>query len=645
MTEYMPFLVVGLTTGALYGLAALGLALTYRTSGVFNLAHGAIAAAGAYLYYQLYVMSGWPWPLAMAVALVVCGPVMGIVVEGVMRHLVRKQLATIVVGTVGLLLLILGALFVKFGPVNRAFPDFLSDVVPGGFTFGSVFVRWAQVVTFAVSLVGALGLYAVLRFTRTGVAMRAVVDNAELLGLAAINPVRMRRVSWSLGCTFATLSGILLAPKVGLDATLLILLVVYSFGAVAIGRFSSLPLTFVGGLVIGLLESLSTKVFTVPPLNGIPPAIPFLVLIAVLLVTPARHLPSHIGRSSAIIRERRMSLSRRARVAGAVTTLAALLAVPTFAEQRLLLYSTALTYTIMFLSLGLLVRLSGQLSLCHAAFFALGATTFFHLAHDAHLPWLLAVVGAGLVTVPLGLILALPATRVSGIYLALVTFGFGVLMQNVVFGSWIMWGHHDLARGARPKLGWLDGRNDQTMYFITLAMAVAAVLLVTVITRSRLGRLLRAMADSPLSLTTNGLGVNITKVLVFCVSAFLAGIAGSLYVVNVQAVSRGAGFSPFDSLTWLGLLVMVAGAGLVPSALLAGLLLVVVPGYLTGLTVEWQTLIFGAGALAAVLLSETDLSGWLGSRERVSKSRSPLRTRAWAGPPGGRLAPAEPVAS
>ncbi|MEW6472001.1 MAG: ABC transporter permease [Actinomycetota bacterium] len=632
MSEYLPFLVVGLTTGAVYGLAALGLVLTYRTSGVFNLAHGAIAAAGAYLYYQLHVINGWPWPAAMALSLVICGPVMGIAVEAVMRQLVRKQLATIVVGTVGLLLLILGALFVKFGPVNRPFPDFLADVVPGGFTVSTVFVRWAQVVTFGASLAAALALYAVLRFTRTGIAMRAVVDNAELLGLAATNPIRMRRVSWSLGCTFATLSGILLAPKVGLDATLLILLVVYSFGAVAIGRFARLPLTFMGGLVIGLLESLSTKVFTDPPLNGVPPAIPFLVLIVALLVTPARHLPGHIGRSTAIVRERRLRLSPRWSVAGAVTGVAVLLAVPAFAAQRLTLYSTALSYTIMFLSLGLVVRVSGQLSLCHAAFFALGATTFFHLTHDLHLPWLVAVVGAGLVTVPLGVILALPAIRVSGIYLALVTFGFGVLMQNVLFGTWIMWGTHDHAFGARPRLGSLDARNDQTMYFVTLAVALAAVLLVTVVTRCRLGRLLRALADSPLSLTTNGLGVNVTKVLVFCVSAFLAGIAGSLYLVNVQAVTRGAGFGPFDSLTWLGLLVMVSGAGLVPSAFLAGFLLVVAPGYLGGLTVEWQTLIFGAGALVAVLSAETDLSGWLAGREREEKSRSPLQTRRWAAP-------------
>jgi branched-subunit amino acid ABC-type transport system permease component len=626
MSDYLPFLVVGVTAGSLYGLAGLGLVLTYRTSGVFNFAHGAVAAAAAYLYYQLYVTNGWPWPLAMLATLAVCGAAAGLVLERLARRLVRRQVATIIVGTVGLLLVIQGFLYVRYGALNRIFPDTLQKAIPGGFRLSSVLVPWGQAVTIGISVAAAAGLYAVLRLTRLGVAMRAVVDNGELLDLAGTNPARVRVSAWMLGCSFAALSGILVAPRLGLDAGLLILLIVYSFGAVAIGRFTSLPLTFAGGIAVGILEALATKEFPRPPLNGIPSAVPFLVLIVVLLATPARLLPRHIGRTTALVREARTSLAPARRRAGVAVGLALLIAVPHVAGARLPVYTSALAFVPMFLSLALLVRVSGQISLCQAAFFALGATTFSHLIHDFHLPWLVALVGAGLVTIPLGAVLALPAIRLSGVYLALLTFGFGILMQNVVFGTWLMWGKEPGLEGARPHLGPINGRDEETLYYVFLLVAVVAAFVVAGVVRTRLGRLLRGMADSPLSLATNGLGVNVTKVLVFCLSAFLAGIGGALFLVQATTAGRDTGFGPFQSLSWLAVLVIFAWSGPVASAFLSASFLAVLPAYVSNLTVEWQTLLFGIGVLFAVLFAEVGVPGSL-RRLATAPSRSPLRTR------------------
>lgn len=190
-----------------------------------------------------------------------------------------------------------------------------------------------------------------------------------------------------------------------------------------------------------------------------------------------------------------------------------------------------------------------------------------------------------------------------------------------------MWGQNAQVQGSRPDIGPLDLGDDTTLYYLFVAIVAVVAATVLVITRTRLGRLLRAVADSPLSLTTNGLGVNVSKTLVFCLSALFAGIGGAMYVVAVGTVGREVGFTPFQSLTWLALLVVFAGAGLVLSALLAGFALVVLPAYVPSLTVEWQVALFGAGAILAVLLTDSGLGDRVRAAAVNPGPRSVLRTR------------------
>ncbi|MBA2950828.1 branched-chain amino acid ABC transporter permease [Streptomyces himalayensis] len=189
-------------------------------------------------------------------------------------------------------------------------------------------------------------------------------------------------------------------------------------------------------------------------------------------------------------------------------------------------------------SLHLLVRTSGQVSLAHAALVAVGASTFSHLAVGAGLPWPVAVVLAGAVAVPVGVLVAVPAIRLSGLYLALATFGIGLLLEKVVYGSTWMFGATGTLPATRPAL--LAG--DTAFYYVLLAAAVAGSLMVAAIGRSRLGRLLWAMADSPTMLSTLGLGlgVNVTRVTVFAISAFVAGIAGALHASQGQSAASVA---------------------------------------------------------------------------------------------------------
>ena len=630
MHQLLPFVVVGITTGSLYGLTGLGLVLTYRTSGIFNFAHGAVAAAAAYCFFALHHEHGLSWPLAALISIGLLGPVMGVILERVTRRLAGARVVMTIVGTVGLLLAVQGLLYVIFGAQTKTFAEFLPVRT---ITISDVRVSYAEIIKVAVSIVAATGLWLFLRRSRLGVTMRAVVDNPTLLDMTGTEPDRVRTAAWVIGASFAALSGVLIAPVLGLDAALLTLLVVQAFGAVAIGRFSSLPLTFLGGIAVGVIASLVTKYLAGRPLfNGLPSAIPFLVLIAVLMVTPKARLPREVGLLGGGASDGGAWLTPGMRRAGYAAGFGLLLLVPAVVGTRLPVYINGVNFVVIFLSLSLLVRSSGQISLCHAAFAALGATTFSHLAVGQGLSWPLALLGAGLVTVPLGALLAIPAIRLSGLYLALATFGFGILMQSVVFNASFMFGNEPFLRAPRPTLGPFNGADDKTFYFLALAVAVLCCLAILAVDRSRLGRLLRALGDSPTALTTGGLSVNVTRIMVFCLSAFFAGVGGGLFMAQFGQVSKDYGFGPFQSLIWLAVLA-ISGRTLILPAFVAAGLLVVLPAYVTGLSQEWQSVLFGVTALAIAVVP----AGGLGLRARFARladrtdhrsRRSPVRSRA-----------------
>ena len=209
--------------------------------------------------------------------------------------------------------------------------------------------------------------------------MQAVVDDGELLDLVGFRRRRVRGWSWALGSAFAALSGILLAPTLGLDTMLLTLLVVQAFGAAAIGRFSSLPATYLGGLGIGVAVAVSTKyLLDQPDLAGLPPSLPFIALFVVLVTAPE----GSAGRGRA--RRGRSDAPSSRRLAGrrpsGCSSLVVLAASRFVVGSRTFTYTNTLVYVLLLASLRLLVRTSGQVSLCHLSFVAVGATTFSHLS-------------------------------------------------------------------------------------------------------------------------------------------------------------------------------------------------------------------------------------------------------------------------
>jgi ABC-type branched-subunit amino acid transport system ATPase component/branched-subunit amino acid ABC-type transport system permease component len=637
----LPFIIIGIVSGSVYGLAGVGLVLTYKTSGIFNFAQGALATVAAYAFYYFNVELKLAWPAAALISVLILGAVLGLGFEVMARRVARGPLAWRIVATIGIVLIVESVFSIVHGSSTLTTPHFLSQSTVQ--IFGA-YITWEQIIVTVISLGAAVGLQVFFRTARLGKAMRAVVDDPDLLGLAGTSPERVRRWAWVIGCVFAAASGVLLAPSVPLDPNVLTLLIVQAFGAAAIGRFTSLPLTLAGGLAIGVASSILTEyINSTSLLAGLPPSLPFLVLFLVILFSPRGRLAvRQFGLRRAQIP---WQAPNRVQLVGVVAVAAFLIVVPSFAGFRITGWTLALTYVILLLSLGLLAKTSGQVSLCHITFAAIGAVAFSKLSSGG-VPWIPALLIGALVVVPIGAVLAVPAIRLSGLYLALATFGFGLLVQDMFYQSNVMFGVTNIGISMpMPHLSWLAVDGSTGFYYVVLLIAAFAAVGVVVLTRSRLGRLLRSMSDSPLALTTSGTSVRVTMVIVFCISAYLAAIAGALSGMVVSTAS-GANYPPLTSLSLIAL-IMISVGGVPWYALIGAAGLGLVPVYLNSAnTTNWLEIIFGVAAVTGAMGLQpqlpTAVSGLLdrlggrGKRyvlEQKIKAKSPERPRLAPPPP------------
>ncbi|HVA73498.1 MAG TPA: branched-chain amino acid ABC transporter permease/ATP-binding protein [Acidimicrobiales bacterium] len=641
MHGFLPFIVIGLATGAVYGLGGMGLVLTYKTSGIFNVGYGAVAAADVFVFYFLRVNEGLSWPLTAAICLLVVAPVLGLLLEVLARSLHNATETVKVVATVGLILIV-EAIGYLWNPYQA--PTFPYILPQSTVRMLGVNVTWANIIIFLFSVVSAAVLYWFFRSVRLGVVMRGVVDNPDLVSMSGDDPVLVRRWAWVIGTVFAAVAGLMLAPALPVDGVTLPTAIFATFGAAAIGYFTSLPWTFVGGLVVGIATAILDKYSARAVwIGGFAPALPFVILFLVLIVTPRARLAT-----------RRFSAQRRTRVSyhaplrvrlvtGAVAV-ALLAMVPSMQAGKIAMWSNALITMILFLSLGLLVRRSGQISLCQFAFAAVGAAAFGHIA-SAHVPWLFALILATLVAVPVGALIAIPAIRVSGVFLALATLGFGILMEQALYTRSFLFGDTTLGTNdPRPHISvfGLDLSSDKGFYYLLLLIVVLVVLVYSAIGSGRLGRLLEGMADSELALETNGASSSTLKVIVFCISAAIASLAGALTGMLYQ-YAVGTYFPSFGSLSLVALVVIIT-VGDPWFAVMGSIGYAVIPGYISGNTVTYVlTMLFGVGAITAA--HGTTRAATMPMRIRAALDRLGGRTTPEAltpltveAPPGPRIA-------
>ncbi len=637
MSTFFTYAIPGISDGAIYALCALGLVLTYKTAGVFNFAHGALAATSAYAFYQFRIKNDMPWPIAFTLSLLLVGVVGGLLLERLANLLSQAATVTVVIATVGLLVMLQSLCTARYGAAAISFPSFLPQK---GFTVNGVLISGGDMIITAFSLLSAFGLFAFFNRTRLGKAMTAVVDDPNLLSLQSINPAAVRRFAWVLGSCFASISGMLLAPKLGVSVNTLILLVIAAYGAAAVGRFENLPMTVLGGIVIGVLVSYLPNFFSKADslvIQLLPSNLPFMVLFATLLVVPRHKFVQRGARNARRFRPVRR-FSPRVTAAGMGLSLLGLVLVPAVVQKSdMSQYASALAYVIIFASLGLITYTSGQISLCHLGFAAIGATTTGHmLGHGV--PWLLAVLIGGLVTLPGAAIVSIPAIRLSGIYVAVATFGFGILLQQIFYGSFLMFGRNNRVVVPRPEILGIDFTTDTRYYYLALFMAVLSSALVLVVLRSRLGSLLRALSDSPDALDAHGTNTTVTRVLVFCIAAFLAAVGGGVLAGVPQSASGSAG-GTFDYTVSLVFVAVLGFCGRRPlfSPFLAAFLFQVIriyPGFSDPTFLKYQGAVFGALALLVAIAPGISAGRLIGKRgSERDGDRSPVTARYDETPP------------
>jgi ABC-type branched-subunit amino acid transport system permease subunit len=217
--------------------------------------------------------------------------------------------------------------------------------------------------------------------------------------------------------------------------------------------------------------------------------------------------------------------------------------------------------------------------------------------------------------VPVAAFIAIPAIRLSGLYLALATLGFGIFVAQFAYTKSFMFGVGSITTRRPTGL-----ESDDTYYYLLLGIAVAAIALVVLIENSRLGRLLRGLGDSPTGLVTLGLNVNMSRVIVFCISGFLAGVSGATFASLFGSVSQES-FGYFQSLLLLAVLA-ISGRRLVTSAIVGSILLFVIPNYIND--TEGNYLLqfgFGLFAIVAAAASQGGLGAHIARLNLTSQDR------------------------
>ncbi|MGN6609448.1 MAG: branched-chain amino acid ABC transporter permease [Jatrophihabitans sp.] len=567
MEAFLSYTIAGLFLGAAYAVAASGLVLTYTTTRVFNLAQGAISMVMAFVYWQLHIAAGLPTWLSVVLVLFVIAPLFGVVLDRiVMRGLGDAPVGVSLVVTVGVFVFLYG-FAQQFWP-----PDEIAKHTSISYFFGyrtfslfGVNVPYHYLITIGVSAAVAIGLYVLLNRTRIGTAMRAAVDNRELLQLFGANADRVSMLSWAVGSSLAALAGVLLAAQTNLDYLQLTFLVINSFAAAMLGRLASLPLTYVGAMALGLLFNYCQGYIDGGPLvQGFENSLPTIMLFGILIFVPQVRL--RVGQVKGILAARVPS-SRRSLGAAGVVAVVGLLLLPLLSTNGTTDFGLAVIYGIVMLSLVLLTGYGGYVSLSQLTFVGVGAAVVGKLGTSSPLA-ILAAVG---ISAAVGALVALPVLRLTGLYLALATLAFGQLMDKLVFQTPFLFDVGGLLRAPRVSLFGYGFDHTGVYDFLLLVVFLLVGMGVLALRRGAIGRLLIALRDSPAACGTLGLNQRVFRVAVFSASAGIAGLAGAL-LIGLEGSENSVRFQTLQSLPLL-LLAVVAGVTTVSGALLGGVLL------------------------------------------------------------------------
>jgi branched-chain amino acid transport system permease protein len=587
MTQILLFILLGLGPGALIAAIALGVVLTYRGSGVINLATGAVAMVGGYAFWALRtgaIGDGMGTGPALVISLafvLVFGTAMELVAFRPLRT--ASPLAKLV-SSLGVLLTAQAIVLLKFGTTPQPEPNILPQSIVH--LLGAVVPEDRFILT-GIVIVMAAALAAAYRWSRFGLATRAASENQVAAMLGGLSPTLLSLANTLLASLVAGALGILAASITELDPETLPLQIVPALAAALIARFTSFGVACAAGIGLGIIESLVQYISSLSwfptaqgvAIPGVAELITFIIIVVVLFLRGAR-LPSRgdvVERSLPRV-PRPQNLARTSLVVGVVCAVCLVVFPYDFREALV----NTLIGTLMALSLVVLTGFVGQISVVQLALAGVAGFVISHLAVNAGIAFPIAPIIGTAAAVALGMLTAVSAVRVRGVSLAVVTLAAAVAIENFGFDN-PTWGGGQtgspvptpklLGLNLGPSAGFrgLDGNIPSPVYgWVVLAITIALCVMVGVLRRGRLGQRMLAVRSNERAAAAAAINPRTVKLAAFAISALIAGVAGSLYAYNFGSVSADR----FDAITALSLIAFAYAGGitLISGAVFAGLI-------------------------------------------------------------------------
>lgn len=565
MSKFIVFFVLGLGPGAAYALLGQGIVATYQGSGVVNFSQGATGMFLAYVYIK-FIDNGVPLVAGLLLVAAI-GFTFGLVLYlKIMRPLRSAPMLARVVATLGVLLFLQGAATLIFGDnTPGALPSMMvsSSVTVFGATVGVANLELA-----AICVGTAIILWAFYRFTPFGLATRAASENQKGASLLGHSPDWVGSINWGIGVSLSAVAGVLIAPITGVSVEDFTIIVVPALAAALLGRFVSMGWTTAAALGIGVIGA-ELNGYTTHP--GLADSVPFVIIIIAMAVT-GKLIPP---RGSITLG--RPPLATRGRIspfkAFGVLALGVLVAVFVGSTYQTALASSAVAAVIA-LSVVVITGFAGQISLAQMAFAGISGLMASKFAVNLGIgfPWSLIL--AALCAVPVGILIGLPALRVRGINLAVVTLGAAVAINSLIFVDAGLTGGSLGLNVPPPSLfGYSLAPATYPFRFAIFAMVVLFICCLGVanLRRSASGQNMLAVRDNERAAAAMGVNVTATKLTAFAISSFLAGLGGALLALQVGQLSLSIGFDASASLL-LVVFVYLGGIGSIGGALFTGLI-------------------------------------------------------------------------
>jgi branched-chain amino acid transport system permease protein len=637
-------LIGGVITGAIYALLAVGYSLVFSVSGALNLAQGAFVALGALVMYTFTHNAGLPLPVAFIASLAVVCAAIGIIEWTVIRPAVTRISHTnLLMMMGGLLTAFEGAAFLIWGSNPISLNQFSGSkpITVGGLSVPT------QAFWVVGAMLAALALLSwVLMRTRLGRGLRATSENITAARLMGVPVDRMILLSFVAAAALGVIGGAVIAPLTSLDYSSMASYTNEGLIAVSLGGLGSVYGSVAGGLVLGIVEALVSGYVS----SLFSTTISLIILIAIIFLRPQGLL----GRS----RGRRMDVADRAAgrsyappklprpvlLGGAAVIVVVMALLPDIIpSDDLRAVNITGIFCLTIIGLDLLTGIAGQVSLGQAGFMAIGGYLTAILTTHYQVPTLLALLagcgGSVLVAVVLGLICG----RLRGMYLAIITLAFGILVEGLANGLSITGGPSGIGGIPPITVGSFQFDTDSSFYYLIWIIVGVALVLTANLVRSNRGRILRAMHGDQVGARSLGLHVTRAKVVVFAISACMASIAGSLYADYFRYLSPDQVGSA-ESLQLITMLV-IGGMGTLFGPLIGVALLTYLPIAFQPLA-NYSTLV--TGVLLIAFLRYLPAGLWGGVLEVTTRGLNrwtPFgRPAAAAAPPGADGPPGEPAA-